>query len=125
MSVLIVADTKNGEVKKSSLEAVFYGSKVAAALGGEAVALTLNANDASSLGNYGASKVLNVTDSSISASDPQKVVAAIVAAANSIGAKVVVFGDQRDLASRHRQRFRGEQERVQRKGPRAGEHPER
>jgi len=91
MSVLIVADTKNGEVKKSSLEAVFYGSKVAAAIGGDAIALTFNANDASSLGNYGASKVLNVSDSSISASDPQKMVAAIVAAANSVGAKVVVF----------------------------------
>lgn len=91
MSVLIVADTKNGEVKKSSLEAVFYGSKVAAALGGDAVVLTLNAKDPSHLGNYGASKVLNVSDASISASDPQKYVEAIVKAANSIGAKVVVF----------------------------------
>ena len=91
MSVLIVVDTKNGEVKKSSLEAAQYGAKVAASLGGEAVALTLNANNAEVLGTVGVNKVLNVTDASVSASDPQRVVAAIVAAANQVGAKVVVF----------------------------------
>jgi electron transfer flavoprotein alpha subunit len=91
MSVLIVADTKGGEVKKSSLEAAQYGAKVAAAIGGEAVALTLNASNGGVLGTVGVNKVLNVEDASISASDPQKVVAAIVAAANQVGAKVVVF----------------------------------
>ena len=91
MSVLIVVDTKNGEVKKSSLEAAQYGASVASALGGEAVALSLNANNAEILGTVGVNKVLNVTDASVSASDPQKVVAAIVAAANQVGAKVVVF----------------------------------
>ncbi len=91
MSVLIVADTKNGEIKKSSLEAAQYGAKVAAAIGGEAVALTLNASNGASLGTVGVNKVLNVEDAWISASDPQKVVAAVVAAANQIGAKVVVF----------------------------------
>ena len=91
MSVLIFADTKNGEVKKSSLEAAQYGAKVAGIIGGDAVALTLNANNAAVLGSCGVKKVLNVSDASISGSDPQKVVAAIVAAANSVGAKVVVF----------------------------------
>lgn len=91
MSVLIVADTKNGEVKKSSLEAAQYATKVASAIGGEAVALSLNASNANTLGSVGIQKVLNVEDESISASDPQKLVAAIVAAANQVGAKVVVF----------------------------------
>jgi electron transfer flavoprotein alpha subunit len=91
MSVLIVVDTKNGEVKKSSLEAAQYGAKVASAIGGEAVALSLNAINAEVLGTVGVSKVLNVNDESVSASDPQKVVAAIVSAANQVGAKVVVF----------------------------------
>lgn len=91
MSVLIVADTKDGEVKKSSLEAAQYGAKVAAAIGGEAVALTLNASNGAVLGTVGVNKVLNVEDASISSSDAQKVVAAVVAAANEVGAKVVVF----------------------------------
>jgi electron transfer flavoprotein alpha subunit len=84
-------DTKNGKVKKSSLEAAQYGAKVASAIGGEAVALSLNAINAEVLGTVGVSKVLNVNDESVSASDPQKVVAAIVSAANQVGAKVVVF----------------------------------
>lgn len=91
MSVLIVVDTKNGEVKKSSLEAAQYGAKVAASIGGEAVALSLNASNAEVLGTVGVNKVLNVEDASVSSSDPQKVVAAVVAAANQVGAKVVVF----------------------------------
>ena len=91
MSVLIIVDTKNGEVKKSSLEAAQYGAKVASAIGGEVVALSLNATNAEVLGTVGVSKVLNVSDESVSASDPQKVVAAIVSAANQVGAKVVVF----------------------------------
>ena len=91
MSVLIVADTKDGEVKKSSLEAAQYGAKVAAAIGVEAVALTLNASNGAVLGTVGVNKVLNVEDASISSSDAQKVVAAVVAAANQVGAKVVVF----------------------------------
>ena len=70
MSVLIVVDTKNGEVKKSSLEAAQYGAKVAANIGGEAVALSLNASNAEVLGTVGVNKVLNVEDASISASDP-------------------------------------------------------
>ena len=84
MSVLIVVDTKNGEVKKSSLEVAQYGAKVAASIGGEAVALALNANNAEVLGTVGVNKVLNVTDASVSASDPQKVVAAIVAAVSAL-----------------------------------------
>ncbi len=91
MSVLIVADTKGGELKKSAFEAAQYGAKVAGIIGGDAVALSLNASNASALGSCGISKVLNVSDASISASDPQKVIAAIVAAANQVGAKVVVF----------------------------------
>ncbi len=91
MSVLIVVDTKNGSVKKSSMEAAQYGVKVAEMIGGEAVALSLNANNAATLGQVGIKKVLNVSDASISSSDPQKIVAAVVAAANKIGAKVVVF----------------------------------
>ncbi len=90
MSVLIVADTKNGEVKKSSYEAAQYGVKVAGIIGGEAIALTFNAGNAATLGSCGVSKVLNVSDESVSCSDPQKAVEAIVTAANQVGAKVIV-----------------------------------
>jgi electron transfer flavoprotein alpha subunit len=91
MSVLIYTEMKDGQVKKSSLEAVYYGKEVAKMLGGEAVALSINNNEASALGNVGADKVLNVDNADLNNFNPQKLVACVQAAANQVGAKVVVF----------------------------------
>ncbi|MEL7005638.1 MAG: electron transfer flavoprotein subunit alpha/FixB family protein, partial [Bacteroidota bacterium] len=61
-SILVFVETADGQIKKSSLEAVAYGS----GMGGEVTALVLgNEVDESavaSLGNYGASKVLHADD---------------------------------------------------------------
>ncbi len=104
MSVLIYADTINGKVKKSSLEAIHYGSKVASLLGTNAVALVVNSSDnLAELGKYGAAKVLKITNDKLNAFDPQLLTAAIAQAANSAGAKVVVFAHDstgKSLASR-------------------------
>lgn len=91
MSVLIYTETKNGQVKKSSLEAVYYGKQIAKSIGGEAVALAINNSDAAALGNVGADKVLNVENADLNNFDPQKLVAVVQAAANHVGAKIVVF----------------------------------
>lgn len=92
MSVLIYTDTVEGKAKKSSLEAIHYGKKVAELLGTDAVALVVNASDnLAELGKYGASKVLKVTDEKLKSFDPQLLTAAIAQAANSVSAKVVVF----------------------------------
>lgn len=91
MSVLVFVDTKNGEVKKSSLEAVYFGKLVAAKVGGQTVALTVNASNPASLGGVGADKVLNISNEALKSFDPQALTAAIAQAANAVGAKVVVF----------------------------------
>jgi electron transfer flavoprotein alpha subunit len=91
MSVLIYTEMKDGQVKKSSLEAVYYGKEVAKLIGVEAVALAINNNDAAALGNAGADKVLNIDNPELDHFDPQKLVACVQAAANHAGAKVVVF----------------------------------
>lgn len=92
MSVLIYTDTINGKPKKSSLEAIYYGSKVAALLGGSATALVVNSNEnLAELGKYGASKVLKITNDKLNSFDPQLLTATIAQAANSVSAKVVVF----------------------------------
>ncbi|WP_281614479.1 electron transfer flavoprotein subunit alpha/FixB family protein [Flammeovirga sp. SubArs3] len=60
MSVLVFIEADNGVIKKSSLEAVTYGSKV-----GDVVAVAMGSIDASelaSVGKYGASKVLHCSD---------------------------------------------------------------
>jgi len=62
MSVLVFVEQNDGEVKKSSREAVAY----AAAIGGDVVAVVLGDADESqlkSLGANGAAKVLHVSDS--------------------------------------------------------------
>lgn len=104
MSVLIYTDTINGKPKKSSLEAIHYGSKVAQLLGTNAVALVVNSNEnLAELGKYGASKVLKITNDKLNSFDPQLLTTAIAQAANSAGAKVVVFAHDssgKSLASR-------------------------
>jgi electron transfer flavoprotein alpha subunit len=61
MSVLIFIESADGTIKKSSLEAVYYGYKLAEAKGTEAIAVYLGKIDSSELekaGKSGAGKVL-------------------------------------------------------------------
>ena len=62
MSVIIFAETWEGKFKKSTYEAVSYGARVAQDMGSNAIAVTIGqlVDDASILGNYGASKVISV-----------------------------------------------------------------
>lgn len=61
MSVLVYVDTPGGEIKKAACEAVTYGHKLAQILGTSVTALTIGtANEAQQLGQYGATKVLNI-----------------------------------------------------------------
>ena len=89
MSVLIFAELIDGSIKKNSHEAIFYGSKVAAQLGGTATVLAIGEASEAELakaGNYGASKVIyvNKTENIMSYA---KVLADTVA---STGSKIVV-----------------------------------
>ncbi|MBL4651474.1 MAG: electron transfer flavoprotein subunit alpha/FixB family protein [Flavobacteriales bacterium] len=97
MSVLVFADSNNGAIAKSAVEAIHYGSKI-----GETTVITYgNVDDSAlaSLGNYGASKVL--INKSINEFDGQKLSKLIRAAAES--AEVIVFAmdfSGKSLASR-------------------------
>ena len=83
--VLVYAESPKGKIKKSALEAVTYGHKTAKVLGTECVALTLGEVDnAGQLGNYGASKVLNVGDVALNNFDSQVHAAVIADAAKAV-----------------------------------------
>ena len=56
MSVLVFADNSEGKFKKTAFEVTSYGKKVAELAQTNLVVLTINANDASELGLYGAEK---------------------------------------------------------------------
>jgi electron transfer flavoprotein alpha subunit len=90
MSVLIFADNHNGKFPKSSFEAVSYGAEIASMLGTDAVALTCgNIQGDGALGNAGATKVLHAATANTS--DSQQMSRLVVAAAQHVGASVVIF----------------------------------
>lgn len=92
MSVLILIDTADGHVKKASLEAMSYGSKLAGQLGtsAEAVVLGTVSDDLASLGKYGVKKIHHAGDASLSQLDAQVYARVIAELATAIGATVIV-----------------------------------
>ena len=94
MSVLIFAELDNGSIKKSSLEAIFYGKELAAKLSTSAVALAIGASNESVLaiaGNFGASKVLHANDAQLEAQNPLAYASVLAAAAQQESAEVIVL----------------------------------
>lgn len=87
--VLIFAESQNNQHKKSTFEAVYYGSKVAELLGTQAVALVIGeASNSADLGLYGASKVLTV--GGVSHFDSQVYTSVITQVAEKIGASTII-----------------------------------
>ncbi|MCB9195879.1 MAG: electron transfer flavoprotein subunit alpha/FixB family protein [Flavobacteriales bacterium] len=87
MSVLVFVETKDGQLSKAAFEAVSYGSRI-----GSTTAVTFGSADASvlaQLGNYGASKVL--VSRSVDNKNDQQLTRLIVAAANEVGADVIII----------------------------------
>ncbi len=91
MSVLVFAETPQGDIKKAAFELVTYGKKVADMMGTEVNALTIgNVEGAGVFGQYGASKVYNVAG--VGHFDSQVYTKIIAEAAKKLGATVVVLG---------------------------------
>lgn len=93
MKVLIFIDQAEGHVKKSSYEALSYGSQVAKQLGIAAEGLLLGTvtDDLSDLGKYGVSTIHQVANASLNNMDAQVYAKAIADAATSVGASVIIF----------------------------------
>lgn len=94
MSVLVYAETEGGKLKKSAFEVASYGKAVAEMMGTPVCAVTFNAQDADQLGNYGVSKVMQITHQG--AFDAKVYASGIEAAANEAGAQVVVVSSSAD-----------------------------
>lgn len=87
--ILVFAETAKGKLKKTSFEVAAYGAKL-----GECTAIVLGSVDNSELaklGNYGIKKVLHVTDNRLDALYSKAYTKAICAAANQIGAEIIVM----------------------------------
>lgn len=95
MSVLIFIDTAEGHIKKSSLEAICYGAKIAEQLGttAEGVVLGSVSDDLAALGKYGVKKIHHAAAGAFSHFDAQVYTKAIAEVAAATGAKVIVFSN--------------------------------
>ena len=95
MSVLIFVDTAEGHVKKSSLEALTYGAKVAEQLGTAAEAVVLGAvkDDLADLGKYGVKKIHHANAEALNHFDAQVFTKAIAEVAGASSATVIVFSN--------------------------------
>jgi electron transfer flavoprotein alpha subunit len=91
--VLVFIDQQDGHIKKASFEAASYAAEVAKLLGTTAEAILLGnvANDLTTLGNYGITKVHTVVDASLNNFDAQVFTKVIAQAAEN--ADVVVFSN--------------------------------
>jgi electron transfer flavoprotein alpha subunit len=93
--VLVFLDQSEGQIKKSSLEAAFYGSKVATQLGVAAEGIVLGnvADDLAALGKYGLKKIHTVKNDALDHLDAQVYTDVIAQAVAATNATVVVFSN--------------------------------
>lgn len=98
MSVLIFIDQSEGHVKKSSLEAMSYGAKIAEQLGttAEGVVVGSSAEDLATLGKYGVTKIHHVNNATLDQLDAQLYTKVIAQVVEKTGASVVIFSNNMD-----------------------------
>lgn len=94
MSVLIFAELDEGKLKKSSQEAIYYGSKVAEMMGTSATAIVLgdaSEGELATAGRYGATKVLHAPDSKLNEPNGMAYASVVAEAAKREGTTVLVL----------------------------------
>ncbi|MEW2920067.1 electron transfer flavoprotein subunit alpha/FixB family protein [Muricauda sp. ANG21] len=96
MSVLVYTESEKGKFKKSAFEVASYAYKVAQDLGTNVTAVSFNANDAASLGEYGVSKVLQISNDQLATFNAKAYASALAQAAEAEGAKVIVLSSSAD-----------------------------
>ena len=96
MSVLVYASSTDGKFKKSAFEVVSYGKKVAEELGTNVIAVTINADDATELQNYGAETIVTVSNDQLAVFNAKGVASVIKQVAGAKGANVVIIDSSID-----------------------------
>ena len=93
MSVLVYTEINKGKVKKASLEAINYASKIAELTGSSVTALAINADAAQleEIGKAGAKKILSVKNDALNTLDSMLISATVEQAAKAEGSKIIIF----------------------------------
>ncbi|MGN8071847.1 electron transfer flavoprotein subunit alpha/FixB family protein [Mucilaginibacter sp. SG564] len=93
MSVIVLVEHTEGNIKKKSLEAVQYAAGIAQKTGTTVSAVvlgTLAGSEMESLGQYGAQKVLHVADTRLDELHARAYTTALIAAAQKEGSQIII-----------------------------------
>lgn len=96
MSVLVYVENTAGSFKKSVYEVVSYAKAIADQTGSELVALSIgdvSADELASLGNYGATKVLNASSTQLKTFVNRAYATVIAAASEHVNADIIVLSN--------------------------------
>ncbi len=91
MSVLVYAESSEGNFKKVAFEVTSYGKKVAEQLGTNLVVLTINTKESSSLKKYGAEKIIEVQNDALQNLNSKIVANVIKQVAEKESSEVVII----------------------------------
>ena len=94
MSVLVFAELDNGSIKKSSLEAIYYGAEVAKAKGTSTTVLAIGESNNEALavaGKFGASKVLWASDARLNVASIQAYSSVLAEAVSATSAEFIIL----------------------------------
>lgn len=91
--VLVYTEINKGKVKKASLEAVNYATKIAELTGSSVTALAINsdATQLEEIGKAGAKKIVSVKNDALAGLDSMLISATVEQVAKSEGAKIIIF----------------------------------
>ncbi|MEQ8422090.1 MAG: electron transfer flavoprotein subunit alpha/FixB family protein [Arenibacter algicola] len=96
MSVLVYTESENGKFKKNAHEVASYAYEVAKQLGTTATAIAINTSKAEELGDFGISKVLNVSNDQLKTFNAKAFAQVIGQAAEKETAKVIILSSSAD-----------------------------
>lgn len=89
--ILVYSESEEGKFKKIALEAVSFAKGIADMIGTTVTAVSINGGNSNDLGNYGASKVLEVSDDSLKNFNAAAYADIVSQAAKKEGASIVVL----------------------------------
>ncbi|WP_405247375.1 MULTISPECIES: electron transfer flavoprotein subunit alpha/FixB family protein [unclassified Cellulophaga] len=96
MSVLVYTESENGKFKKNAFEVASYAAEIAKQMGTTATAVSFNATENESLGTYGISKVLNISNDTLKTFNAKAYATSIHQAVEKEGAKVIILSSSTD-----------------------------
>lgn len=96
MSVLVYTESENGKFKKNAFEVASYACAVAKQLGTSVTAISFNATENDSLGAYGVSKVLNVSNDNLKTFNAKAFANAICEAVEKESTTTIILSSSTD-----------------------------